>query len=163
MRPPERTWTAAAAKWLDETTHKKDHKHDREKLLWISRYWHSKSLEQINREAVLQLAKLKLAEAAKPATVNRYLALIRAVLRRAVNEWEWLEKAPYIRLLPESSRRVRWLRPEQAKRLLTELPEHQAHAMVFALATGLRAGNVLAACRTYPPVRILSCSWRKHG
>lgn len=140
--PSERTWTAAAAKWLEETAHKKDHKHDREKLCWIARHWHTKRLEEIDRESVRSLAKIKLSEV-KASTVNRYLALIRAILRRAVIEWEWIDKAPHIRLFPEPSRRVRWLRPEQARKLLEELPEHQRHAVVFALSTGLRAGNVL--------------------
>jgi integrase len=141
-KPLERTWTSAASKWLEETSHKKDHKHDQEKLCWIARYWHNKTLDQIDRDTIQHLARIKLQEA-KPSTVNRYLALIRAILRRAMVEWEWIDKAPHIRMLHEPSRRIRWLLPEQAKRILLELPEHQVHAMAFGLATGLRAGNVL--------------------
>jgi integrase len=141
-KPSERTWTAAAVKWLEETAHKKDHPHDREKLRWIAKHWHGKNLDHITRDAIQDLAKLKL-QTARPSTVNRYLALIRAILRRAMTEWEWIDKTPHIRFHPEPSRRVRWLFPEQAKRILMELPEHQVHAMAFALATGLRAGNVL--------------------
>jgi integrase len=141
-RPSEHTWTAAATKWLEETSHKKDHKHDQEKLCWIAKYWHSKALHEVNRESIQHLTKIKASEA-KPSTVNRYLALIRSILRRAENEWEWIDKAPHIRLLPEPSRRVRYLSPEQARALLEQLPEHLRHAAIFALSTGLRAGNVL--------------------
>ncbi|MGH7945583.1 MAG: tyrosine-type recombinase/integrase [Opitutaceae bacterium] len=43
----------------------------------------------------------------------------------------------------EARRRVRWITPEQAQRLLRELPTHQADIVVFALSTGLRQANVL--------------------
>jgi integrase len=137
----DKTWDDAAEKWLDETRHKRDHKNDIYKLNWIRDRWHGKLLEEIDRECVDELAREKLSTA-KNSTVNRFLALIRAIFRRAVNDWNWLDKAPHVRLYPEPSRRVRWLQPEQAYRLMEELPEHQCHAMVFALATGLRAGNV---------------------
>jgi integrase len=138
----DKTWDDAAEKWLDETRHKRDHAHDIKKLDWIALHWSGKNLADIDREVIYNLAQKK-HMTAKEATVNRYLALIRAILRRAVNDWEWLEKAPHVRLYPEPARRVRWLLLEQAKRLLGLLPEHQSHAMLFALSTGLRAGNVL--------------------
>jgi integrase len=92
----------------------------------------------MDRECIYSLACEK-AATVKESTINRYLALIRAILRRAAR----LNKAPFVRLYPEPSRRVRWLLPEQAKILMELLPKHQCHAMLFALSTGLRAGNVL--------------------
>lgn len=136
------TWTEAARKWLEETTHKRSHHHDKAKLEWIGERWNAKQLAEIDRETVRQLAQEK-ALTAKPATVNRYLALIRAILRRAEREWQWLDRAPHIRLYHEPARRVRWLKPDQARDLLAELPPHQQHPMIFALSTGLRAGNVV--------------------
>ncbi len=76
------------------------------------------------------------------ATVNRVLALVRAILRRCVNEWEWLDRAPAIRLLKEPTRRIRFLTQAQASRLLHELPPHLADMAAFSLLTGLRAANV---------------------
>lgn len=137
-----KTWKKAAEKWLEETQHKRDRRNDKAKLRWIALHWNSKPLNEIDRETIQNLVKQK-ATTAKPATVNRYLALIRAILRRAAYEWQWIDKPPHIRLFHEPSRRVRWLKPEQAKELIQELPEHQRHPMIFALATGLRAGNVL--------------------
>ena len=139
---PMKTWHQAAQKWIDETSHKRDHRCDKAKLKWISQHWHQKHLHEIDRETIRQLVSIK-ASTAKPATVNRYLALIRAIFRRAAFEWQWIDKPPHIRLVHEPSRRVRWLKPEQAKTLIAELPEHQKHPMIFALSTGLRAGNVL--------------------
>lgn len=83
---------------------------------------------------------------ASAATANRYLALVRAILRRACDEWEWTERAPKVKLYREAKRRVRWITPEQARALLAELPEHQREMVLFALATGLRQGNVTGLC-----------------
>ena len=59
-----------------------------------------------------------------------------------MNEWEWLDRAPHVRMLKEPTRRVRFLTHAEAKRLLAELPKHLADLAAFALATGLRRGNV---------------------
>lgn len=80
---------------------------------------------------------------ASPATTNRYPAMIRAVLRRTALAWEWIDKAPLIRLNPESKRPVRWLHPEQVSRLRQELPAHLIDIVGFSLATGLRRRNVV--------------------
>jgi integrase len=45
-------------------------------------------------------------------------------------------------MFKEAKRRVRWLTPEQAETLLSHLPAHQVDIVRFALATGLRQGNV---------------------
>ena len=40
--------------------------------------------------------------------------------------------------------RVRYLTQDQAKSLLDRLPSHQREVVLFALATGLRQGNILS-------------------
>jgi integrase len=45
-------------------------------------------------------------------------------------------------MLKESSRRVRFLTREEARKLLAELPVHLADMAAFALVTGLRRANV---------------------
>ncbi len=77
------------------------------------------------------------------STKNRYLALIRAILNKAADEWLWLEKAPKVSLYREPKRRIRWLTPHEANRLIEALPEYMADMVVFSLATGLRQSNVL--------------------
>lgn len=71
------------------------------------------------------------------------MALIRSILIRARDEWEWIDKAPKVRLFKETASRERSLTKEQAGKLLDELPEHQRDVVLFALATGLRQSNVL--------------------
>jgi integrase len=89
-----------------------------------------------------RLIETRRADGVANATVNRTLEVVRAILRKAVHEWEWLERAPAIRMLPEPKHRTRWLTQEEAERLLSELPDHLAEMARFALATGLRRANV---------------------
>lgn len=41
------------------------------------------------------------------STKNRYLALIRAILNKAMREWEWLDSAPKLTLYREPKKRIR--------------------------------------------------------
>lgn len=70
------------------------------------------------------------------------LALVRSILRKCVRDWEWLDRAPAVRILREARRRIRYLERQEAQRLLAELPEHLADMAAFSLSTGLRAANV---------------------
>jgi integrase len=99
-------------------------------------------LHSITRDIIDDLVVLRKQEGVSNATVNRMLAVLRAILRRAALDWEWLDKVPRFKLLPEPKRRVRWLTREAAGRLISELPEHLAEMVRFTLATGLRQANV---------------------
>lgn len=59
---------------------------------------------------------------------------------------EWIDKAPKVNLYRETKRQVRWLAPGQAQTLFDELQEHQRDMVLFALAIGLRQGNVTGLC-----------------
>lgn len=139
---PSRTWDEAAYRWLQETQHKKSHHSDVFIVKWLQPHLSMKQLHEVTRDVVARIAEAKRKDSS-PSRANRIIALIRAVLRRAANEWEWLDKAPALRMYPEPKRRVRWLTPEQLTRLLQELPEHQREAVIFAVATGLRQANVV--------------------
>lgn len=138
---PKYTWDEAAYRWLVETAEKKTHHEDIKKVAWFQQFFRGRLLESITRDEIAAIGTQKKAEASGP-TANRYLAVIRAVLRRACNQWDWLEKAPTVKLYPEAKRRVRWITPEQVQRLMKELPSHQRDVVLFALATGLRQANV---------------------
>lgn len=138
---PSRTWNEAAVQWLRETTHKATHAQDKSVLRWLDPYLGGKALKDITRELIAEIAEAKAREAS-PATANRHLALIRAILRRARDEWEWVERIPKIREYRVNSRRIRWITRDEAERLLSYLPPHQAAMARFALATGLRQRNV---------------------
>jgi len=139
---PQRTWNDAVVRWLKEKSHKATIKGDVNLLRWLDPFLGGKDLATITRATIELITEEKLARGCSNGTVNRTLGLVRAILRRCVHEWEWLERAPHVRMLREPTRRIRFLTHEEAKRLLSELPEHLADMAAFSLATGLRAANV---------------------
>ena len=100
-------------------------------------------LDEIDRDVLDNLTQSRLSVGVSNATVNRMLEFVRAILKRAEREWEWLERAPHVRMMPEAKRRIRWLTREEAEKLLSELPEHLTAMARFTLATGLRETNVV--------------------
>jgi integrase len=64
----------------------------------------------------------KLKDGVSNATVNRALEVVRRILNVAHQDWRWLKGVPKIRMLKEPRRRVRFLRREEADRLLEALP-----------------------------------------
>jgi integrase len=137
-----RIWQEAAVRWLREQAHKASIEDDKEKLRWLDRFLADRELESISRALIDEITEAKQAEGCSNATVNRMLALLRAILRKCARDWEWLDRVPAVRLLKEPSRRIRILSRAQARTLLRELPPHLRDMATFALATGLRAGNV---------------------
>lgn len=139
---PTYTWDQAGIRWLDETQHKNTHQDDVSKLTWLQQFLRGKILMEISRDEIISIGEIKKRESSA-ATANRYLALIRAILNKACDEWEWIDKAPKVRMYKEIKRRVRWITADQVKILLDELPPHQKIVTVFALSTGLRQANIL--------------------
>lgn len=139
---PRHAWQEAAVRWIEETAHKASQKDDLMHLRWLDPHLGGLRLDQIDRDRIDRLTRARKAGGVSQATVNRTLALLRSILRRAEREWGWLDKAPAVRLLPEPPGRVRWLTQEEAGRLLAELPPHLADMARFSLATGLRESNV---------------------
>ncbi len=139
---PSRYWWEAVERWLQETSHKRTYKDDIAKLRWLDTYLSNCNLNEINLSKVDEIRSAKLKEASK-STVNRYLALLRSILIKSRDEWEWIEKAPKIRLYPETRGRERALTRLEVEKLLQELPEHQRDTVLFALMSGLRQSNVM--------------------
>ena len=140
---PRRPWEEAVVRWINEKAHKATLDTDRMHLRWLDPYLRGQELTSINRDVIDQLIDARRSEGVSNATVNRLLEVLRAVLRKAEREWEWIERAPVVRLLPEPRRRVRWLTRAEAEKLLAQLPEHLAAMARFSLATGLREANVI--------------------
>lgn len=85
----------------------------------------------------------------KPATINRYLALLRRMLNWAV-EREYLDRTPFrrgsqavIKLERENNRRSRRLTADEEKRLLNAARPITKALIIAALDTGMRRGELL--------------------
>jgi len=138
---PDRSWQEAAVRWLKETSHKRSHGKDVDKLRYLDRYLGGLMLSQVTRDLIDSIGERKAKESSE-SNANRYLALIRSILRRARDDWEWLFHIPKVRLYRERTKRVRWITRDEAYRLLAELPQHLREMAQFSLCTGLRQRNV---------------------
>ena len=142
-RKPKRTWDEAALRWLREKSHKRSYKDDLIRIRWFTSHLRGKTLDQISRDMIDDLISRRFRGRAD-RTKDLHVALIRAMFRKAMREWEWIETMPSFRTYHRGGDvRVRFLTHEQAELLLANLPVHQREVVLFALATGLRQGNVL--------------------
>ncbi|MBU6461082.1 MAG: site-specific integrase, partial [Proteobacteria bacterium] len=148
-------WEEAVVRWLEEKSQKATLTDDKSHLRWLDPYLHGKYLDEINRDLIAMITSVRQKPyeiprkkgpprriAPKPATVNRTLEILRAILRKARDDWEWINHCPNIPMLKEPARRIRWITREQAILLLHEIPDHQRPMMLLALETGLRRSNV---------------------
>ena len=110
-------------------------------LNWFRPHLAGKVLADINR-ALLDQLRAQRAKHVTPGTCNRYMALVRAILRRACFDWEWLDRVPKVSMLRDGASRLRSLSRDEFARLLGELPEHLADMATLSVATGLRQANV---------------------
>jgi integrase len=140
-RPPY-PWSTARQRWLTETR-KRSKKRDEQILAWFDEHLKDADVQGITREVIEELRALK-AEERSQATADRYMALLRAILRKCVNDWQVLGAAPKVPMYRPRSAEPRWLTREQFAMLCKELPEHLQLAARFAVLTGLRMGSMLS-------------------
>ncbi|MDU4301259.1 MAG: site-specific integrase [Eikenella corrodens] len=138
---PKRIWDEACIRWLQENQGKKSLDSDKIKIRLLPEL-RGLLLEDMTRDLIHSVVNRKTCSG---STKNRYFALIRAILNKCVNEWDWLDKAPRLKLHKEPKKRIRWLYPEEAQRLVNALDSlpYMQHLVIFSLATGLRQANVL--------------------
>src|SRR5450759_2505119 len=94
---PKRSWREAVVRWLEETSEKATHREDKKKLSWLHSFLVDLTLDQITLDVIDRIRSARLKEVSK-GTCNRYLALVRAILRRSRDEWDWIDKVPKVRL-----------------------------------------------------------------
>lgn len=108
-----------------------------------------KPLNSITEKDIRAILKKLLDKGRSNATHNRYLALIKVMLNRAI-QWGMLEVNPaaHIKPLKENPNRERYLSAGEIRlllRVLDETPKNAANAIKVMLFTGQRAGNVMSA------------------
>ena len=138
----ERTWQEAVVRYLTVKANLRSIEDVRRICCKLDPYLGQLNLSQITGDRIWQIVQGELAKGNRPATVNRYLALIRCLLRMARDEWQWIDTFPKIRLLQGEVERDRWLNREEADRLIAACAPHLAAIVRFALATGCRAREI---------------------
>jgi len=79
-----------------------------------------------------------------PSTANREVAYMRAIINRAANDWN-ISTAPFrVKMFKEPPGRVRWLSPEEEKRLLDECSSHLRPIVTFLMDSGCRKAEALS-------------------
>ena len=139
---PQKYWMDAVLRWLEESAHKRTLNDDKIHLRWADQFMRGLLLTEINQDHIEAVAKSREDTNVSPATVNRMLEIIRAILRKAQKEWGWLLSVPPIRMRKVDNKRIRWLTRDETGHLLEELPQHLQDMVSFTLYTGLRESNV---------------------
>lgn len=139
----QRSWQEAVVRYLEVKARLRSYRDVQRICRNLHPYLGHLMLDQINGDVVWSIIQGETRKGNKPATVNRYLATLRSMLRMVRDEWQWLDSIPKIRLLPGEVERDRWLTKEEAERLLAACPPHLAAIVRFALATGCRAREIL--------------------
>ncbi len=139
---PQRSWQEAVVRYLSGKQHLRSFKDVRRICRRLDPYLGTLQLREITGDVIWQITQGELKRGNQPATVNRYLATVRNLLRIARDEWQWLEVIPKIRLLSGENERDRWLTQEEADRLIAAAAPHLKVLIRFALATGCRAREI---------------------
>jgi integrase len=139
---PRRTWQEAVVRYLTLKASLRSIEDVRRIFRKLDPYLGTRDLNEIDGDLVWKVVQGELAKGNGPATVNRYLATMRALFRVARDEWQWIDRFPKIRLLPGEVERDRWLTREEAERLIAASPPHLSALIRFALATGCRAREI---------------------
>jgi integrase len=139
---PQRSWQEAVVRYLASKVNLRSFRDVQRICRMLHPYLGGLILSHINGDVIWTVAQGELKRGNAPATVNRYLATIRNVLRTARDEWQWLDSVPKIRLLAGEVQRDRWLTREEAQRLIAACAPHLAALVRFALATGCRAREI---------------------
>lgn len=141
---PGHTWQQAVVRYVKESFDKRTLHDDQVHLRKLSPYLDGKRLDQVRMELLWAFVHDRRdQDKVTNATINRALEVVRRICNLAYQEWDWLTKAPRIRMLREPKRRVRFLTHEEADRLGEALPEHLRPVVRFALATGCRMSEIL--------------------
>jgi integrase len=139
---PQRSWQEAVLRYLTAKQGLRSYRDVKRICRKLDQYLGRLMLGQINGDVIWTVAQGELRRGNKPATVNRYLALIRSLLRMARDEWQWIDSVPKVRLLKGEVERDRWLTREEADGLIAACPPHLGALVRFALSTGCRAREI---------------------
>lgn len=133
-------WTTAVVAYMKEKQGQPSYPQDLARLRELNPWLGHVHVQDISR-GVVEDIKAELRTKKSPATVNRTLNLIRAILNYAVRR-EWLDHAPYIQSLKLPPPKVEYLTPGEVDALLPHLKVHQQEWLMLALSTGLRMRNL---------------------
>lgn len=106
-----------------------------------------KPLDQITYEDLIAIRDYLEAKGDKPATVNRYLATLRVIMKMALQEWKMITEIPVFKLRKESLGRIREISKEEEKTILKYFddygPKEMKDLVICLVDTGARLSELL--------------------
>ncbi|MBC8556006.1 MAG: tyrosine-type recombinase/integrase [Candidatus Brocadiales bacterium] len=104
------------------------------------------NLLSITAKKISKYKVLRYEEGVSPATINRETAMLSRMFTIAIEEWEWLDHKPFLRIKKEKENNVqeKYLTSDEEKRLIENCPEWLKDLVVFSLNTGLRQNEQLS-------------------
>ena len=127
---PRLLWKEAVVRYMREAQNK-DQDNEIRLFRYLDQYFRDLYLDEIRRMHIDAIIQNKLKDGVTNATVNRHLQKLKAVLNKAHKEWEVKCEPPYIKLLKEPKKRVRWLTALEAQKLIMALPAHTADMAIL--------------------------------
>jgi integrase len=146
---PERTFRAAATKYLQENQHKRSISDDARHLALLDPFIGDLVLSGVYMEKLQPFIDKRREDGVKAKTINLSLEAVRRILRLAAHEWRdergmtWLETAPKIKLFPVwDARKPHSLSVEEQEVLFRELPAHLLRMASYKVNAGNREEEV---------------------
>jgi integrase len=134
------TWDQAALRFVEDRQQKRSIDTDLTILRWLQPHLSGLLLVDISQDKLDEVRHLKASETSM-SRADRVMALVNSILR-AAQARGWMRKAPKVTMFRPEPADFRWLTREQFDALARELPPHLEAMARFAVATGLRRGNV---------------------
>ncbi len=121
----------------------RSYKADESRMPRLVAAFKGKTLEEVTARDVEGL-KAEMSSQMSHASVNRHLALLKHLFTLAI-QWGKTSKNPVkvVRLFKENNARVRYLTLDEETRLFQVCPDKYKPAVIVALHTGLRKGEIL--------------------
>jgi integrase len=146
----ERTFRAAATKFLEENQHKRSLERDARALAILDPYIGELPLRRVHHDTLQPYVRSRLESGKSPGTINRDLAVVRRILNLSARLWRdeadrpWLDAAPLIQMQRHPNKREPYpLSVEEQRLLFSELDGHLTAMALFKVNTGLREQEVV--------------------
>lgn len=112
----------------------------------IEKFFGNRTVGEITTALIEQFKKeLKEKSKMSEVSINKYLAVLRSIFRKAKELDLYKGEIPKINFFKAKAKEiVRYLTPEEANRLLEVSPIHLRRIILFALLTGMRAGEIIS-------------------
>ncbi len=126
-------------KWLRK---KKDGSRYMTEVSHLDRFFRDYRAVNITTDAIREFTRKRQEEGAANGTINRSLALLRRMLRLAVEDGR-LRDVPHFPMLKEAPPRKGFLEYADFQKVRQELPEHVRPVATMGYYTGMREGEIL--------------------